>query len=307
MLLDTGIDIDVRTVGDRTTPLLMAIINGNFDLAMELLERGADPDLASEDGVGPLFAVLNNEWHLRTWYPQPTAQKQQDASYLELMEALLEAGADPNARTDEHVWYTAYNAGRMGVDFIGATPFWRAAYAQDVEAMKVLVAYGADPDIWTIKPKPSRRFSRYRARNEEEEDEEDPSGLPPVPPGGKAVHPLHAAAGVGYGTSRIGQQHRHVPDGWLPAVRYLVEELGVDPDVRDDDGYSALHHAAARGDNETIMFLVDHGADVTVVSRRGQTTVDMANGPQQRVQPFPETIQLLESLGAKNNHNCLSC
>ena len=44
-----------------------------------------------------------------------------------------------------------------------------------------------------------------------------------------------------------------------------------------------------------------------VVSRRGQTTVDMANGPVQRVQPYPEAIALLESLGAKNNHNCVSC
>ena len=56
-----------------------------------------------------------------------------------------------------------------------------------------------------------------------------------------------------------------------------------------------------------IEFLAEHGADVMFVSRRGQTTVDMANGPQQRVQPFFDTISLLESLGAKNNHNCLSC
>jgi hypothetical protein len=52
---------------------------------------------------------------------------------------------------------------------------------------------------------------------------------------------------------------------------------------------------------------VEHGADVTLLSRRGQTTVDMANGPQQRVQPFPETIALLERLGAKNNNKCQSC
>ncbi len=90
-------------------------------------------------------------------------------------------------------------------------------------------------------------------------------------------------------------------------MRYLVEELGVDLNVRDHDGYSAVHHAAARGDNDAILFLVEHVADVTFVSRRGQTTVDMANGPQQRVQPFPETTALLESMGAKNNHECLSC
>ncbi len=76
---------------------------------------------------------------------------------------------------------------------------------------------------------------------------------------------------------------------------------------RDHNGYSALHHAASRGDNELILFLVERGADVTVVSRRGQTTVDMANGPVQRITPFPSTIALLEGLGAINNHNCVGC
>ena len=102
-------------------------------------------------------------------------------------------------------------------------------------------------------------------------------------------------------------KHRHVPDGWLPAVKYLIEELGIDVNVLDHEGYSAIHNAAARGDNAVIELLVKHGADVMFVSRRGQTTVDMANGPQQRVQPFPETIALLEGLGAENNHNCRSC
>ena len=42
-------------------------------------------------------------------------------------------------------------------------------------------------------------------------------------------------------------------------------------------------------------------------NRAGQTTVDMANGPVQRTQPYPDTIKLLEGLGAKNNHKCVSC
>ena len=98
-----------------------------------------------------------------------------------------------------------------------------------------------------------------------------------------------------------------MPNAWLPAVKYLVEELGVDVNARDHNGYNAVHHAAARGDNELIRYLVEQGADVMAVSRRGQTTVDMANGPVQRIQPFPETVKLLESLGAINNHNCVSC
>jgi ankyrin repeat protein len=93
----------------------------------------------------------------------------------------------------------------------------------------------------------------------------------------------------------------------LAAVKFLVEEVGVDVNAVDDDGNTAVHHAAARGDNEMIQYLVSKGADVTKVNRGGLTTVDMANGPVQRTQPYPETIKLLESLGAKNNHKCVSC
>ncbi|MGQ0733897.1 MAG: ankyrin repeat domain-containing protein [Acidobacteriota bacterium] len=294
LLLDAGLDVNTPSTGDRSSPLLVAVINGQFDLGLSLLRRGADSNLASDDGAAPIFAVLNNQWALRTWYPQPTAAAQQQVSHLEMMEALLKAGADPNARTRSHIWYAAYNAGRMGVDFTGATPFWRAAYALDVDAMRLLVRYGADPAIPTMSYGPVRRPT-------------DASGLPQTPPGGGHVPPFHAASGVGYGTSRVAQQHRHVPDGWMPAAQYFLEELGVDVNQRDADGFTALHHAAARGDNDMILYLTKRGADVMAVNRAGQTTVDMANSPEQRTQPFPETIALLERMGAKNNHNCRAC
>jgi ankyrin repeat protein len=131
--------------------------------------------------------------------------------------------------------------------------------------------------------------------------------MPPTPEGGPAVYPLHAASGVGYGEGFESNAHRHVPDGWLPAVKYLVEEIGVDVNLRDHNGYNAVHHAASRGDNELIRYLVSKGADVKAISRRGQTTADMANGPYQRTSPYPETIALLESLGSKNNHKCVGC
>ena len=93
----------------------------------------------------------------------------------------------------------------------------------------------------------------------------------------------------------------------LAAVKYLVEEAGADVNAVDADGNTAVHHAASRGDNEMILYLVSKGAEVTRVNRAGQTTVDLANGPVQRIEPFPETIELLEKLGAKNNHKCVSC
>ncbi|MGD8329966.1 MAG: ankyrin repeat domain-containing protein [Acidobacteriota bacterium] len=305
VLLDGGADIGQPSGGDHTSPLLIATLNGHFDLAMELLERGADPNLASDAGATPLYGALNVRWAPRSAYPQQNAYKQQRTGYLELMTALLEAGADPDVRLEKHLWYTSFNFDHL-VDSTGATPFWRAAYATDVEAMKLLVSYGADPNIPTRKL-PSRGRPRPQGEDGKDKEEGDPSGLPEVPVGGPAVWPLLAAAGAGYGENFAGYAHQHVPDGWMPAVRYLVEELGADVHARDHNGYNAVHHAAARGDFEMILYLVSHGADPTAVSRKGQTTADMANGPVQRVQPFPQAMWLLEHLGSKNNHNCVSC
>ena len=132
VLVDAGADVN-QLSGDQTSPLLVAAINGHFDLAKFLLDNGADPRLAAENGATPLFAVLNCEWAPKANYPQPRAQQQQQTTYLEMMTALLDKGADPNARLRKKVWYSGYNSDLSGVDESGATPFWRAAYASDVE------------------------------------------------------------------------------------------------------------------------------------------------------------------------------
>ena len=307
-LLDAGADVNQVSAGEKSSPLLIAGINGHFDLMLELIERGADPRLADLAGSTPLFAVINTQFAPKTRYPQQQAFKQQEVTHLEVMEALLEAGADPNVQLDRHLWYLEYNFAQLSVNMWGATPFWRAAHGTDEKAMRLLLQYGADPTIPTRRP-PSRRRGGYGGGGGG--DRVDPSGLPPVPTGGPGVFPIHAASGVGYsggdGAGRAGVSHIHVPNGWMPSLKLLVEELDADVNARDHNGYTALHFAAARGDNELILYLVEKGADVMAVSRRGQTVVDMANGPVQRIQPFPETIALLEGMGAINNHNCVSC
>ncbi len=300
-LLDAGADLNQPSAGDKTTPLLIATINGHFDLAKMLLDKGADPKAASENNAAPLYAALNCEWAPKALYPQPRAHVNQKTTYLELMKALLDRGADPNLRLNKKIWYSGYSFDLSGVDETGATPFWRAAYASDVDAMKMLVAYGADPNIRT-----KRIAGRPRA-GDIDRDVVDVSGLPPVPVGGPAVTPLQAASGVGYGEGFAANSHRFAPVGMLAAVKYLVEELHVDVNAFDHEGNTALHHAAARGDVEMIQYLVSRGADVKVVTREGKTTADMANGPVQRTQPWPEALALLEKLGAKNNHKCVSC
>jgi ankyrin repeat protein len=318
-LLDGGAPIDQIGSGDSTTPLLLSVINGEFDLAMFLIDRGANVNLASGiNGATPLWAAVNTQWQPRTRYPQPQEMEQQKATYLDVMKALLAKGADPDARLKTHPWYLVYSGcGNRNcglADTAGSTAFWRAAYATDLEAMKLLVAAGADPNIPTIAPNvPVRR---------------GPGGPPagaggpvaptadanqakfnalPVPAGGPGALAIHAAAGVEYGEGFAGNAHRHAPDAWMAVMKYLVEELHADVNARDNDGYTPLHHAAARGDNEMINYLVAHGADVTAVARSGQTTADMANGPVQRISPYPATVALLEKLGSKNSHKCVSC
>ncbi len=337
-LLNGGADINQTSAGDHTSPLLMATTNGQFDLALMLIKKGANPNLTSDAGASPLFAVLERQWAPWANYAHPVDYQQQKATHLDVLQTLLDAGANPNLHLNKHLWYSEFVISVLssaGMHYAGATPFWRAAFALDVDAMRMLKTYGANTSAPTLKiPERKRRRRGPDAKIKESKQvvtegralaaakeavgigpvqegqsgsEKDPSGLPPVPIGGPFIFPIHAAAGAGYGQSYAGNAHRHAPDNWLSAVRFLVEECGADVNIRDGNGYTPLHHAASRGDNEMIKYLVDHGADILVVSRKGQTTVDMANGPIQRVSPFPDTIELLVSLGALNNDNCVSC
>ena len=166
-LLKAGADVNLVSAGDKTSPLMMAVINGHFDLAQQLLDQGANPNLASVNGVTPLYGVLNVEWAPKALYPQPRAHMQQKTGYLDLMKNLIDKGADVNARLKMKVWYSGYSFDLSGVDEIGASVFWRAAYASDVAAMRMLVAAGADPNVPTIKPAGRPAFRRRRrARSE---------------------------------------------------------------------------------------------------------------------------------------------
>jgi ankyrin repeat protein len=295
-LLDGAADVNQVSGGDETSALLMAAINGQFDVALRLIERGADPNLvASTDGSSPLFAVLQTQWAPRSNYPQPRAQDRQAAEYIEVLRALLEAGADPNARLNTHLWYWEYGLTKIGVDLKGATPFWRATFAQDLGAMRILTDYGADPTIPTSWPAVGMRERRQQDGRQQED-----SGLPWIPEDAPNAAPIHMAAGGGF-TGLGSFSVRNVPNSFIPAVRYLIEELGADVNLRDSWGYTPIHYAAGRGDNDLIDYLVSQGGDVTVITRLGQSTADMARGGRAgfftRV-AYPETIDLLQGLGS---------
>jgi len=311
-LLDGGANINDVSATDTVTPLLHATINGHFDLAMQLVKRGADVKLTSIHGLSPLYAAINTFWHPRSRYPQPQAVQLQKTTHYELMSALIAAGADVNVRMKKNIWFFGYsNCGNAncGLELLdGTSPFWRATYAVDLEAMKILKKAGAIDTMPSYRPP---QLGRRRAPTQGEGGGWKPDAwldsASKAVPAGIGTYPIHAAAGVGYGNGFAGNAHRHAPDGWMPVMKYLVEELGHDVNKRDLNGYTPLHHAASRGDNEMIEYLVSKGADPKAVGRDFRTTVDLANGPVQRLRPFPETIQLLEKMGARNNHRCVGC
>src|SRR5947207_1448167 len=128
------------------------------------------------------------------------------------MAALLEKGADPNARLKKKVWYSGYSFDLSGVDEIGATAFWRAAYASDVDAMKLLVARGADPNI------PSTKGAGRPRTADVERDVKDVATTPPVPVGGYGERPgpAHpAVAGGARAARKTGREEQ-------PQVRVLL-------------------------------------------------------------------------------------
>src|SRR5262245_41302386 len=343
-LVNNGANLNALS-GDKSTALLLATINGHFDIAKFLVDRGADVNLASMDGAMPLYAVVNTQWARKSFYPQPST-KYEKTPYLELMKVMLEHGADPNVRLTKELWYSEFDFSLETATQIGTTAFWKCAEVGDIDGMHLLVTYGADPNIPSrdgVTPllmasgagthgnddvmAPPGRFAAVRYLVEELHADVNAADIPPpapaaAPAAGAAAPPNNAAAGgrgapvpsatagaaVGANPpTAAGADSAGAPTPQAAQPQQPPQQQQQQGGRNRDGGFTALHNAAARGDNAMILYLVSKGARVDAVTKNGVTVADMANGPRQRIQPYAETVALLEMLGSKNSHKCVSC
>lgn len=260
MLVAAGADVS-QTEANRIDPLQMAIENDHVDVAKFLLDRNANVNTADAWGRTPLWLAVE----MRNLDTDKLGENGVDrASVLTLIEALLNRGANVNARTTEYPpirrWILTLND-LSWVDVTGQTPFFRAALAGDVTVMKMLLAHGADPKIATLA----------------------------------GTTPLMAAAGINWVE---GQTYTESKASLLEAVK-LCADLGIDVNAANSMGLTAVFGAANRGANDIVEFLVQKGARLDVKDKEGRTPLVWAQGVFLATNPpreKPETMALIHKL-----------
>jgi ankyrin repeat protein len=172
---------------------------------------------------------------------------------------------DHGANPDARMTNEPNDGARNVLNRVGSTPFLQAAKLGDIELMRLLIEYGADASITTEE----------------------------------GATPMMAAAGVGIW--QVGESAGSNDDAF-EAVK-ICYDLGNDVNAVDLNGDTALHGAAHRGSNETVRFLVDHGAKLDVPNKLGWTPWMIADGvlyPNTYNRRL-ETAALLLKLGANPN------
>jgi ankyrin repeat protein len=122
--------------------LSLAVENGHFELAVALLEAGADAN-DQRSGFTALHALTwvrkTNRGDDESGNPPPIGSGK--LSSLELVDQLVAHGADVNARLKRGT------SGRGVLNRVGATPFLLASMTADLPLLKKLVGLGADPRV----------------------------------------------------------------------------------------------------------------------------------------------------------------
>lgn len=228
---------------EGVTPLIVAITNFHFDVAKFLIESGANVNKWDWWGRTPLYSAvdLNTIPH----GGRPDRLSLDETTSLQLIEMLLDKGANPNARLKLFPPYRALGPDR-GADQLltmDATPLLRAAKAGDVPVIKLLLAHGADPNLPQLW----------------------------------GVTPLMAAAN--FGSNEIDTRGRFKTQAEAIESIKLLAAAGADVNAKDErQGGTALHAAALWGWDDVVKTLVSLKADINAKDKKGMTPYDAALG-----------------------------
>jgi ankyrin repeat protein len=271
ILLKAGADKDL-TDPDNVSPLLLATLNFNFDIAALLVQKGANVNKWDTWGRSPIYAAVDmNTLPTGGRADRPSLDK---TTGLQLIAMLLDAGANPNLQLKLFPPYRSLRDDR-GADTllsIGTTPLIRASKAGDIEAMKLLIAHGANVDL----------------------------------PTATGITPLMAASGNG--SANLDTRGRYKTEAQaIEAVELLVKS-GANINARDRSGQTALHGAASWGWNDLVKSLAANNVDLNAKDAQGRTAADIAKGAASSSgrsvsQPHPETEALLRQLMSAKNPN----
>jgi ankyrin repeat protein len=251
-----GADLNL-TNGDGATAMMIAIVNDRFDMAATLVELGADVN------DGSLFHAVEMRDATTDWYARDgsrlRANHPNERTALDLIALLLDKGADPNKS-----FVGQMHSATMCCDTsANASPFFRAAIAADVEALKLLLAHGADVE-WA----PSRIEGGSRGVN----DNVGRTPLMVAMKGGKGV-PLSA----GPGFARQGPPPFREPSNREPsdAVQALLD-AGANANAVGPNGAPVLHQAVDTRDLGILRALTEAGASLTAKNTDGLTALQLA-------------------------------
>lgn len=245
-LIDLDADLDAQDP-DGATALVIAIINAHYELAVMLIEAGADPNLADlEAGMGPLYAAADMH-RLAVGHGRGSPPPVGPLTAVDVARALLAAGADPNAVLKKPIMQRTHTTGDAALG-AGATPLLRAAKSGDIEMVRVLVEGGADP------------FAKL------------PNGH----------HALMFAAGLGWrnGSPAAPSYDQGTEAEAKATIDYLIG-LGFDVNAPAENGDTALHAAVAGRKSEIIVaHLLERGANPLAENARKQTPLAAAESPR---------------------------
>lgn len=252
------------------TSLCSAIVAGDLDRAMQLVEQGADVNAGS--GCAMYAAASRGQ--------------------VELVKLLLEHKADPNGAV----------SGDLSVIMGASTPLEAAVISGNIEVVKMLLEYGADPrndlQAFTVVI----NFGHIEMADLLLRNGADPNM--PHPPqkniyAYEKVGPRHTQMVIvpprdlepdriddtakQYQCDMSGPEsllymaiHPGSPEGEAgrDSIVTMFLDRGADPNVRTISGETPLMLAASQQDHHAITKLIRAGADIHATDRCGRTTFD---------------------------------